>query len=1216
MARATTPPPSSPRMWIFPKIQTVDGYLEPRIMRLDLSARLAFKNKYGSTANLNPYLWQGYFPENTVILSGESMGIGSETLGGISMDNIIEMSGDIDYSYSDEFAGIRIAKCSFDFIDTNGYNGRDGNGNFIPFQSLFLNGTSLYQFIFSDKSEDTSYIFWTTLYSKQPTGVLPGWRSATGAPSNFLKVTFVGDIDKNTMPDQALLIRNDENPSALLRIPKIRMNCFPCWDRIQKYKMRDLVYNYFQDGNIPITESDMNGYNATTHPHRKAFVAGFKVKTGQENSGLSFAEDFTADSLFDTSAKNKNIPDNYNVINAILQPATGGSNGAQVDVTTENLTSWRMFEAIGSLPNPGYFKPPYNALTVTECDPNSFRNGWFPITLRTFINKIAEWCGCDPSILSQIDSQITGGNAKFNDTNKGYDCQSVSLFNSANIDSQTDFITIWNIMMGLNPQGCRINKTTSSAANAIRVNTWYIDNSIFGNQGTMNFVEGMQVFVEGADDPYANGIWTIANIESYVNPTGINEVDFDLVNSNYSKASSAAGGTVTQFFSSPVTFVEQDGFEVFIKNFLWQFNVKLKFPITQSGDYIGMPFMKFVPRWVKGKPIPKDGNGVPLWRQGVKFDKQPRKITSDCIQVSQMGDSGYCICPANGKLPPLQIPPLRWRTHQYGTSNAVYPPNLVFDAATGKNLFSESDVAYTYASFGDNLNLGVTLYSLLLEGNGWIPGSYLYESYIDAPHSNPRLPSVWNDWADINKPFASDDWSACYALQSLFWNNKPFLYGETKTLLPNQYNAMFDIARLAALEFVVNKEMYIRDFAGLTYLDDLDDEYEDKWQEAGKDVYYKMYNRTYNQIWGTLSSSEWVASPIDKYGNLNYDNLDNAPEVAFFGGASTGAGGTSSSGTGSSATNNSSSTTNNFNSIYTPRTRTLNLYSGGVITKTLTAMTFERFDSVANRTVVQYAFPVEFDPQTFDIYGLNTLALIHYKGTEHGNVEIVGVSAAGVPDYWFSGLVQEKRQQGSDANVNYFPQGIMWSEDNADFLLQRIFEAANPNRRMFFAGRIQCSWNFMTNTFDNITWKTLTSPEYQFSDDEIKSNSDLGIIGAARTSPTIIPLGSTLTLTWGNRFKPVAMMNKGWMEYWGTDDHSFANKMDYQLGVNPLRNQQPNPNSATVTWWMNNFAGAVGQRHTTFATATDISAIPLGELLFHVTVFGSIEIIGENATAL
>lgn len=316
-----------------------------------------------------------------------------------------------------------------------------------------------------------------------------------------------------------------------------------------------------------------------------------------------------------------------------------------------------------------------------------------------------------------------------------------------------------------------------------------------------------------------------------------------------------------------------------------------------------------------------------------------------------------------------------------------------------------------------------------------------------------------------------------------------------------------------------------------------------------------------------------------------------------------------------------------WNDIYRPKTRRVDFYSGGVVVKTFDeVMIFERYDAALGKYIAQYGFIPEYDPQTGSTLGCNSYALFHYRGTEHGNVYIDGLSPTGpdVPDYWYSAITQFKT--GADTSTDYRLQGQTWSEDKGDLLHQRFLEVANPKRRIYVGGRAQCTWDVGNNKFTNFSWKSLTSPEYQISDDECKSDSDLGILGAARFLPALSGVNNTcdIILAWDPRFRPVGIMGQGWFAYArDTDDHLFQNGIDVQWGLNPIRNQQPNPGGvspfkARLTWWVNDFAGAPGARHTTEAAPGNVNAqlfrYPSG--LWHFEFWGTLEIYGEVANVL
>src|SRR5579883_798634 len=103
----------NPHMWYFPKIQTVDGLAQVQIMRLDNAARAAFTAKYGTEKTMNPYIWASYFRNDVIILDD------------LNNSDIIEMSGDIDYSNVTEMLSLRAAKLQLTFNDKHGFSGTD-----------------------------------------------------------------------------------------------------------------------------------------------------------------------------------------------------------------------------------------------------------------------------------------------------------------------------------------------------------------------------------------------------------------------------------------------------------------------------------------------------------------------------------------------------------------------------------------------------------------------------------------------------------------------------------------------------------------------------------------------------------------------------------------------------------------------------------------------------------------------------------------------------------------------------------------------------------------------------------------------------------------------------------------------------------------------------------------------------------------------------------
>ncbi len=1101
-------------------------------------------------------------------------------------------------------------------------------GDTIDWVSLFPYGKTLSQLIFNDYSEKTSYICWVTLY-RDPENVSDYATNEFRVPNTFQKVLFVGDINKNNFPDQLTLLRNDSNPSQLLRLATIHLTCAPCYDRISQYKMRDLVWNHIDD-KPSLTIFDTDSYPRASH-NNVAFFAGLKVKTDQDSK-----ERFLGIGLKPNSHPDGVKNDKENIVRALIRPDGGTSShgyyedhGAQDYLTPQAYNSWRSFGTIN--PGANETQSQYallgggSTVTVWNCPINSFRNGWFGVSLKTICERVALFAGCDPTNLCTFDHTITGGNAVFNNTNNGYDCKE----SSRTLDM--DFITNYNIIFGVDPRGMGIIKTELSGETnsngAVRVTVYFMkdandsgyaynQNELFADKNQNGLTDGQEVLIEGNSDESINGIWSVGNVSTYIMGDPIPGVintglivkkwwrqDFDLVDSKWNKSTglgrgNTPNGTASMLMTTPVTYTSNDSFDAFVRDVLWQFIFKLNFPITQNGEYIGMPTMAYTSRW-------KQGNGLPQgWSAGTKFNRQPRKIASDCIKVTQRGDSGYLLCPPNGKQPPIEIPPLRWRTHQYGTRNGVYAPNLVFDAPNGKGLLEQSSVAYGYDITKDNSSGYAKVFSASIsEPLGWIPGAYLYEKYIDAPHSNPRYPSAWNNWCDMNAPFPSSDWSGHYALQALVWHGSVKADG-TIYATPSQFNSMYDVIRQAELEFVSNKEMYVRDFLGLVYTDDPDAEYEDKWQEGGEQVYYRMGNRSYNFLIGCLTSSEWQASPIDKNGELSYDSLDNASLVSFHDGATSGSGGAQTSNTGSSSTTNSITT---WNDTFRVTTRKVELYSAGTVRKTFNSVAvFETFDAVNNQWVAQYGFVPQYEPDASSAYGTNSMILFHYKGTEKGNCFITGLSGT-TPDYWFTAVNSSKHGSslGTDnSSVDYSLANSFWSEDNADFLVQRPLESPNVNRRLYVEGRFKVARS--AGNFATFTWETL-STNFPFSDKECYTDIDKGFLATSAVAPTLSGGNNFIDITWGSRYKPVGIEAKGW------GFNLVNNNQQWQVGTNPVSNGAGgNPNKCRFTWWLNNWLAAAGTQHLLTAAATDLDGMPQLDY-FIVTFWGLLEVIGENA---
>ncbi len=796
----------NPSMVIFPRIQCLGSYLECRIIRV---------TNFVSTTNY--YDWPNSNPTDVMYLDQR----------GFLSDDF----GDIIKEYRDELSRLRLDSTTFTFNDNDIISGVDASGTPIAEYNLFQDGKTFVTHFFNDRSDSTTYIMWTTLYDSPSGGAIQ-------------KITFTGDINKNSLPDHPLLLRNDDNPSQLLRTSTIQMNAVPVWDRLSKYSARDIgIYNHFQDGNSALSISDMNlGASGMRSP----FWAGLK--------GFTNFTDL-----------NPTVPTNVSLgkigFPGVTDPITSFTNfGSAIADSAENAFFCTYDLTVNSV---------FGGLTGTNVGGvpvGSFRNGFYGLSLQVIADKVASFIGCDPNVSVASDVTITGVVPKWNDTNKGYDSYVVS-------NTLNSFNANYNILFGVSPSGTQIVQTIAfdgTVGHQIRVDV-DLPSVFFG------ITDGQQVLIEGAQDPNANGIWTAVNCTT---ADGITS-DFELEGSA-STMVGGASGTISVLFSSPVTYSENDKADILIKDICRQFHYKLKFGITQSGANIGMPYFYFVSRWKAGNPIPS------TWIQGQMFGRQPRKVSSDCVKVSRLGSTAAVVCPAGAKLTPVDLPPLRWGSHLWGTPKGVYPVSFTFNgdrAAFGDINTGQMSTSYT----GDNIQFP-------LDDDGWIAGSFLY--FKTQGSDNTRYPPVFanrsNQTTGGGTPggptghggFTATDWDGFMAYNALAWYaSLPAGVNPSEVVLaPFQDNALFDIARLAYLELIENQELYKRDFARVFYTDDLDLEYEDSWQEGGVQVKYRMTRLEYSQIDCKIKNSDWEQSPPD------YSSLDSVPACIFLGGKNDSAG--------------------------------------------------------------------------------------------------------------------------------------------------------------------------------------------------------------------------------------------------------------------------------------------------------------------------------------
>lgn len=290
--------------------------------------------------------------------------------------------------------------------------------------------------------------------------------------------------------------------------------------------------------------------------------------------------------------------------------------------------------------------------------------------------------------------------------------------------------------------------------------------------------------------------------------------------------------------------------------------------------------------------------------------------------------------------------------------------------------------------------------------------------------------------------------------------------------------------------------------------------------------------------------------------------------------------------------------------------RTVKFYSLGVSVKEMEMTTHEFYDPINERIVVQIGIPLPYDEVSPEPYGQVSEYKFHYQGTESGNVEIVGISATGVPDYWASAEVMYKHDGVADTDVNYRLLTKWWSEDQGDFIVQRPLQAAAVKPRIYVAGRFEIDTS--AAAWGAFNWKTILSADWPLSNLDCKTDIDIGYLGASAVLPTLAASGvNAISITWGARYKPVTIMCQAWgfnaLDTPGAGTSSHA----WQLGANPARNQQPTVNGVEISFWLNNIvAGAYN--HITKAAYTDIDAEAALDIVV-VEFWGELEVVGDSA---
>lgn len=295
-------------------------------------------------------------------------------------------------------------------------------------------------------------------------------------------------------------------------------------------------------------------------------------------------------------------------------------------------------------------------------------------------------------------------------------------------------------------------------------------------------------------------------------------------------------------------------------------------------------------------------------------------------------------------------------------------------------------------------------------------------------------------------------------------------------------------------------------------------------------------------------------------------------------------------------------------------------YSGGVLQKTISMSIRQFYDGVNDRKVALQGTPYPFDETGGEDYGQNAQFFFHYKGTESGNVEIVGLSPAGTADYWASFVTQYKHGSNptDDTDVTYRLLNGRWSDDRNAFIIERPLQAAAVKPRIYVAGRVLIDYARGLGTW-TLSFQSIGSAAWPLSAVDCQYNIDKGYLGGSSvaagsttTAPGLALVGNNLEITWGTKYKPVTIMSQAWAFNPLDTNGPLGAGHDWQIGANPCINQQPNANSVQIGFWLNNFAGAVGQRHITKESLANIFAQAALDQIY-VDFWGELEIVGENA---
>ena len=625
------------------------------------------------------------------------------------------------------------------------------------------------------------------------------------------------------------------------------------------------------------------------------------------------------------------------------------------------------------------------------------------------------------------------------------------------------------------------------------------------------------------------------------------------------------------WFKGPGTF--DDG--MFCRDFLKAIAAQLKSRIDINGyNADGLPIARFVKFGQTSGTFPHLTALPDSTEDAFITDK-------DGVRITRRGFEGAVIAPADAKSPvEIEIP--------FAPYAIGYETTPCYDASRLTPNAALSFIDQWKCAFRDGINSGAADETIRpLNPDGWVTGSHLFR--FDSSTAINQFPVSHNSpaFGEFEAEYRASKYQGYYPIHAIYDVDRSLLTDLERK--ERQQNYLISYALYFGRYIRGERGRLTMQFLGCVA---------PNWSDIATGQVFQFAPLTTLVDYVAVEISRDILTDVItvQFEEASPDTLPLSYRIDGDqkGNGSIGGGGKTDGGTGTPPTTDENQ-------------HLVKFYSGGVSQKEILMSIRQFYDITNKRKVALSGVPYPYDEVSPDKYGQNAEYSFHYKGSEAGNVEIVGLSPTGTADYWASAVTQYKHGSNPTDNTDVTCRRLnkRWSENRNSFIVERPLQAAAVKPRIYVAGRFELAF---TGVF---TWINLATATWPLSNEDCKSDIDKGYYGASAVLPTLAVVAGEIKITWASKFKPVTIMSQAWA--FNATDVGGASGHDWQIGANPVRNQTAAfPNSVFIGFWLNDWAALVGARHQTVATLTTIFGQPALDLIV-VDFWGELEVVGENA---